>query len=141
MAAVFLKLGIAALVAYVVWKAVPWFGSRRRRMISKHIQIYFNTHVYPQDELPPHIRKLESNLWPPKKTDEEPEFKEYEEEELSSDYYLRTRQRVSLEYPGWYGAEAWIRDIVAGKADPEKLCDPLYIKENLKEKEDAGNKR
>lgn len=128
------KLLLVAVGGYAVWKVLPWFGAKQRRMVAKQIHIYFNTNVYPADELPPYIKEQDSNLWPAEKMDKIPALAEHEEEELSSDYYLRTRQRVSLDYPGWYGVEAWIRDIVAGKTDPEQLCNPFGDTEKGRQK-------
>ncbi len=124
--------------------AVRFFSGKQQRDLTRKLQKYFNDEVCPSSEFASYLQKLPLNYGLPKEgrlPEIGPlcpkEWLEKEDEELNSDYYLRTGRQISLlsvmEPAGsWYGLEAWICDILASKGDPCHFA-------GIEQRDKAGN--
>lgn len=118
-----LIIGAAALLLSLYF-AVRFISGKRQYDAAERLRKYFINTACPRSELAPCLRKLPLSPGSPRAgtpPEGEPlcprEWVEREAEEMSSPYYLRTGQQISIhvvEQTGnWYGPEAWIRDLLA----------------------------
>lgn len=127
------------LLLFMVYKGAVYFSARKLHRAARAAQQYFLFSVFPIKELAPHLQEG-SCMGAPVSLDDgafPTEWRQADEAELNSAYYLRTCRRVSAagrEKPsgGWYGLPAWIQDLVAAKGDPRQLYAPPPQKETRK---------
>lgn len=125
---------VGVLLAALLLAGFWYFSAHRQRRAAAMVRRYFLEQVFPRGELALHLQKIKPAQVRRRRQREKPPFPpewvEREADELDSPYFLRTGRQVSWSegmYPqgGWYGLEAWVQDLVAGRADPAQCARAL----------------
>lgn len=143
---ILLKGGVALAILWLLFTFLRYFSGKGQIAAVMALERYFRGNVFPRKELASRWQGLRlQNTFlckpvrqKPGKGEEQPgtysraDTWEQVEEELESPYYLRTGQRVKqigAQQPltGWYGEEAWIRDILADRFSWRIVCQPLRM--------------
>lgn len=135
----------AVVVLCILFPALYRLFGAEEAYAVRRLEAYFRQKVYPRYELSLRWQKVvlaehliptwrESRKRASQKTSGRNTEKHLaagtwreQEEEIQSTYYLRTGQTMAdmtkdVPVEKWYGMDAWIRDILAGRVNYDELC-------------------